>query len=100
MTTAVVPMKTGAIDARLDMLKLMEVAAEKETSGTVGRGLVIVGEQTRGKEAKAADGSMTQGTLREGNWFAARLMAPGAWFAGSRKLKLLNPKPKREKAKH
>lgn len=99
VTTAVVLMNTGVGDARLDTLKLVEAAAEKEPSGTEERGLVNEGEQTRGKEAKAADGTMTQGTLREGNLFAARLMAPGAWFAENRKLKLLNPKPKKEKKK-
>lgn len=100
VTTAVVPMKTGVVDAKPDILKFMEVAAEKEPSGTGERGPVIVGEQTRGKEAKAADGTTTHGTLREGNWLAARLIAPGAWFAESKKLKLLNPKPKRKKARH
>lgn len=78
VTTAVVLMNTGVVDVRLDILKFVEAAAEKEPSGTEERGLVNEGEQTRGKEAKAADGTMTQGTLREGNWFAARLMAPGA----------------------
>lgn len=97
VTTAVVLMNTGVVDARLDILKFVEAVAEKELSGTGERGLV---NGTRGKEAKAADGTMTQGTLTEGNWFAARLMAPGAWFAENRKLKLLNPKPKREKTKH
>lgn len=91
---------TGLGDARLDTLKLGQAAAGKEPSGTGGTALVNEGEQTRGKEAKAADGTMTQGTLREGSWLAARLMAPGAWFAENRKLKLLNPKAKREKTKH
>lgn len=100
VTTAVVPMKTGAVDARPDTLKFIEVAAEKEPSGTGERGPVTVGEQTTGNEAMAADGTTTQGTLIEGNWLAARLKAPGAWFAENRKLKLLNPKPKREKARH
>lgn len=100
VTTAVVPKKTGVVDARLDILKFMEAAAEKEPSITGERGLVTAGEQTTGKEARAADGTMTQGTLREGNWLAARPIAPGAWFAENRKLKLLNPKPKREKARH
>lgn len=99
-TTAAVPMKTGVVDARPDILKFTEVGAEKEPSGTGERGLVMVGEQMRGKEAKAADGTTTQGTLREGTWLAARLIAPGAWFAENRKLKLLTPKPKREKAMH
>lgn len=100
VTTAVVLMSTGVVDARLDILKFVEAAAEKEPSGAGERGLVNEGEQTTGKEANAADGTMTQGTLREGIWFAARLMAPGAWFAENRKLKLLSPKPKREKTKH
>lgn len=100
VTTAVVPMKTGVVDARPDMLKFMEVAAEKEPSGTGERGPVIVGEQTRGKEAKAGDGTRTQGMPREGNWLSSRLIAPGAWFAENRKLKLLNPRPKREEARH
>lgn len=69
----------------------MGAAAEKEPSGTGERGLGIAGEQTRGKEAKAADGTMTQGMLREGNWPAASPMAPGAWFGEKRKLKLLSP---------
>lgn len=92
-------MKTGVVDARPGMLIFMEAAAE-EPSGTGERGLGIAGEQIRGKEAKAADGTMTQGTLREGNWLAASPMALGAWFAENRKLKLLNPKQKREAARH
>lgn len=99
VTTAVVLINTGVVDARLDTLKFVGAAAEKEPSGAGARGLVNEGEQTRGKEAKAADGTMTQGTLREGIWFAARLMAPGAWFAENRKLKLFNPKPKERKSK-
>lgn len=100
VTTVVVPMKTGAVDARPDILKFIEVPAEKEPSGTGDKGLVIVEEQTRGKEARAADGTMTQGMLREGNELAARPIASGAWFADNRKLKLLNPNPKRENATH
>lgn len=100
VTTAVVPMKTGAADARPDVLKFMELAAEKELSVTDERGLMTAGEQTRGQEARAAAGTMTQGTLTEGNGLAARLIPPGAWCAENRKLKLLNPKSKREKTRH
>lgn len=92
-------MKTGAVDARPGMLIFMEAAAE-EPLGTGERRLGIAGEQTRGKEAKAADGTMTQGTLREGNWLAASPMAPGAWFAENRKLKLLSPKQMGKTPRH
>lgn len=68
-------MKMGAVDARPGIVKLMDAAFGKEPGGTGESGLVIAGEQIRGKGAKAVDGITTQGTLGEGNWLGDRPIA-------------------------